>query len=77
MILLGSEEIMAVSGMMDVPPRYSRLIGDLVAKAQHAADVAWLEGRCPHVRPLPKGQPIQKRHYCPHCWEKFVTAGKE
>lgn len=36
-----------------------------IARAQHAADVAWLEGKCEHH--------IMSRRYCPTCWLKFVA----
>ncbi|KKN50287.1 hypothetical protein LCGC14_0634390 [marine sediment metagenome] len=72
-ILLNPEKIMTLSGMMDVPPRYSRLIGGLVALAQYKAIVAWLEGECLDAHT----GGIVKRRLCPTCWAKFVAAGKE
>ncbi len=71
-ILLSPEEVMNVSGMMDVPPRYSRLIGQLIALAQARHIREWLEGDCPHSI----GDKFilgVMRVTCPTCWADFVS----
>ena len=42
---------------------------ETIRDAQHAADVAWLEGWCPHQRTV-------IRRKCATCWAEFVSAGK-